>query len=230
MMKPTFFAKAKGKSAGEIYIYQDIGDGWFGGITAQSFADALKELGAVDTLDIYVNSPGGSVFDGVAIYNQLKRVKAQKTVHIDGIAASIASIICMAGDKIVCASNAMMMIHDPWGMCVGTAEDMRANAATLDQIRDTLLDTYVARTKGDKAKISQMMSDETWMKAEDAKAQGFVDEIESDAMEPADMAFALLNKFKNAPENLRAEASKTSAAIARMGMKVLKNTSRQVAA
>lgn len=217
-MKPTFFAKAKGNKAGELYIYQDIGDGWFGGITAQSFADAVKELGPVDTLDIYVNSPGGSVFDGVAIYNQLKRMKAKKTVHIDGIAASIASIICMAGDVIKCAPNAMMMIHDPWGMCVGTADDMRANASTLDQIRDTLLDTYVSRTKGDKATISKMMADETWLKAEDAKAQGFVDEIEEETMEPADMAFALLAKFKNTPAPLADKARGTNALIARMAM------------
>jgi ATP-dependent Clp protease protease subunit len=217
-MKLTFFAKAKGNKAGELYIYQDIGDGWFGGITAQSFADAVKELGAVDTLDIYVNSPGGSVFDGVAIYNQLKRIAAKKTVHIDGIAASIASIICMAGDVIKCAPNAMMMIHNPWGMCVGTAEDMRATAGTLDQIRDTLLDTYVARTKGDKAKISDMMAAETWMKAEDAKAQGFVDEIEEQTMEPADMAFALLNKFKNTPAPLAEKSRATNVLIAKMGM------------
>jgi ATP-dependent Clp protease protease subunit len=217
-MKPTFFAKAKANKSGELYIYQDIGDGWFGGITAQSFADAIKELGAVDTLDIYVNSPGGSVFDGVAIYNQLKRVKAHKTVHIDGIAASIASIICMAGDEIRCASNAMMMIHDPWGMCVGTATDMRASAGTLDQIRDTLLDTYVARTKGSRDDISKWMTDETWMKADEAKARGFIDAIDEETMEPADMAFALLNKFKNTPTPLAEKAKATNVLIAKMAM------------
>jgi ATP-dependent Clp protease protease subunit len=122
MMKPTFFAKAKGKT-GDLYIYEDIGSGWFGGIGPNDVKEALDEVGSVDTLNIYINSPGGSVFDGMAIYNQLKRFAARKVVHIDGIAASIASVIAMAGDEIVCAPNAMMMIHDPFGIAAGTAKD-----------------------------------------------------------------------------------------------------------
>ena len=113
MMK-TFFAKTR-KGRGEIYIYEDIGEGWFGGLTAKAFSDTMREIGDVSALDIYINSPGGSVFDGVAIYNQIKRFNGEKIIHIDGIAASIASVIAMAGDEIRIASNGMMMIHDPWG-------------------------------------------------------------------------------------------------------------------
>ncbi len=132
----------------------------------------------------------------------------------------------MAGDVIKCSPNAMMMIHDPWGMSVGTADDMRKCAGTLDQIRDTLLDTYVARTKGDRDEISAMMAAETWFKAEDAKKNGFVDEIEeSITEEPTDMAFALLSKFKNAPKPLVEKARETNNLIAKMGIRIAKNLS-----
>jgi ATP-dependent Clp protease protease subunit len=216
--KPTFFAKAKGAKAGELYIYNDIGGGFFGGISAQDVAESLKSLGQIETLDIYVNSPGGDVFEGIAIYNQLKRLKATKNVYIDGLAASIASVICMAGDKICCASNAMMMIHNPYGMCMGTSEDMRATADVLDQVRDQLVDTYATRSGEDKAKISDWMNAETWWKADDAKACGFVDEVTDDTMDAQNMAFALLAKFKKTPEPLAAKSRSSNVLIAKMNM------------
>lgn len=216
--KGTFFAKAKGNKSGELYIYNDIGGGFFGGISVQDVADSLKALGPVDTLDVFVNSPGGDVFEGIAIYNQLKRLSAKKTVYIDGIAASIASVICMAGDVIKCASNAMMMIHNPYGMCMGTSEDMRATADVLDQVRSTLIDTYAARTGADKAKISDWMDNETWWKASDAKECGFVDEVVDEAMEPQNMAFALLAKFKKTPDDLKMRSRATNVLLAKMSM------------
>ena len=120
---------AQAKDA-EIIIYDEIGAF---GIPAKAFLDELKALGPVPEVTVRINSPGGSVFDGVAIYNALKRHDAVVTVWIDGIAASIASMIAMAGDEVVMPENAMLMLHDPSGLAIGTAADMRALAdATVD--------------------------------------------------------------------------------------------------
>jgi len=136
-----FFAKAAGKKA-ELFLYDAIGADYFGdGITAKSVADALAEFTPKADLDIYINSPGGSVFDGIAIYNQLARWGGKKTVHIDGIAASIASVIAMVGDEIKIAENGLFMIHSAWGITVGNAAEMRKYADSLDKINGTILDT-----------------------------------------------------------------------------------------
>lgn len=197
----NFFAKTKGKR-GEIYLYEPIGEGWFGGITAKAFADTMKELGKVDALDIYINSPGGSVFDGIAIYSQIRRFDGEKVVCIDGIAASIASVIAMAGDEIRIADNGMLMIHDAWGMAIGTADEMRKTADSLDKVNDTILDTYVARTGGKRDEIAAWMDAETWMNADEAVERGFASKkTEEKKLEAS--TFALLAKFKNTPESLR---------------------------
>lgn len=213
-----FFAKANGKR-GEIYLYEAIGEGWFGGITAKSFSDSIKELGSVNAMDIYINSPGGSVFDGIAIYNQIKRHPAtEKTMHVDGIAASIASIIAMAGTEIRIADNGMFMIHDPWGMTIGTASEMRKQADALDKIRGTLLDTYVAKTGGDAKQISQWMTDETWMTADESVARGFATKKTAEKAVKAE--FSMLDKFAKVPDAIRRQATSTEARFARMDMRL----------
>lgn len=213
-----FFAKANG-NRGEIYIYEAIGEGWFGGITAKSFSDSIKELGSVNAMDIYINSPGGSVFDGIAIYNQIKRHSAaEKVVHVDGIAASIASIIAMSGTEIRIADNGMFMIHDPWGMTIGTASEMRKQADALDKIRGTLLDTYVAKTGGDAKQISQWMTDETWMTADESVARGFATKKTSEKAVKAE--FSMLDKFAKVPDAIRRQATSTEARFARMDMRL----------
>lgn len=214
-----FFAKSKGKR-GEVYIYDSIGEGFFGGISAKRFQETLQEVGAVDGLDIYVNSPGGSVFEGVAIYNLIKRHRASEViVNVDGVAASIASIIAMAGTKINMAENAMMMIHDPWGMAVGSADEMRKQAAALDKIRDMLLDTYVNRTKGKRDRISEWMSAETWMTAKEAVERGFADSMTEEKSVKA--SFDMFSNFKHVPDALRASKnSETESKIARMQMRL----------
>lgn len=209
----TFFAKANAKK-GEMFVYDEISR-W--GISADSFSKELRNLGAVDDLDVYINSPGGGVFDGIAIYNQIVRHPAKnKTMHVDGIAASIASIILMAGTKIKMAANGTVMIHDPWAFAGGTAKDMRKMADSLDLTREQLLDTYAKRTGGDRAAISTWMSDETWMNATEAKARGFADEI-SDAVE-MEASFNLLEKFAKLPDNLRQQAKSMSVKVARVNM------------
>ena len=174
---PNFKVRAAGKKTAEIYVYDVIGEDWWGGITAKDFAQALKDAGDIDTIKLRVNSPGGDVFDGFAIYNQLVRHSARVEADVDGEASSIASIIIMAADEIRVADNAMVMIHDPWSFAVGSAADMRDKAALLDQVKGSLLRTYAARTGQSEDVLSEWMSAETWFDAAQAKANGFADAI-----------------------------------------------------
>lgn len=215
-MNKAFFAKKAGKR-GEIYVYESIGEGWFGGITAKSFSDSVKELGSVDAMDIYINSPGGSVFDGISIYNQIKRFSGEKIVHIDGIAASIASVIAMAGDTINIAENGMMMIHDPWGFVIGTSGEMRKYADSLDKVRDTILTTYVSKTGGDEKQIAAWMDAETWMNAAESVERGFATKTTEEKAMKAE--FPMLSKFNNVPDALKQQATAPNVLLARMNMR-----------
>lgn len=181
---PNFRIRAAGKKTAEIYLYDVIGQDWWGGITAKDFAEALKSAGDIDTIKLRVNSPGGDVFDGFAIYNQLARHSARVEVDVDGEAASIASIIIMAADEIRVADNAMIMIHDPWSFAVGSADALRDKAVLLDQVKGSLLRTYAARTGQTEDTLSEWMSAETWFDAAQAKQNGFADTV----TEPVRMA------------------------------------------
>jgi ATP-dependent Clp protease protease subunit len=205
--------RAKGKT-GEIWLYDAVGSGGFfsDGITARQFERELTALGKVDTINLRINSPGGDVFDGVAIFNQLQRHPARIVVDVDGIAASIASIIAMAGDSINIAGNAMMMIHNPQGMAFGDQREMQRVAALLDTIAGTMADTYVARTGAKRADILGWMDDETWLTSEQAVAYGFADGVT--APQHVSACFDLLAHFRNTPRNLRAAAQASDAAQA----------------
>jgi ATP-dependent Clp endopeptidase proteolytic subunit ClpP len=195
--------KAAGKN-GEICLYDDIGESfWGGGISAAQFKKDLDALGAVNTIDLRINSPGGQVFDGLTIYNLLAQHKARITTHIDGLAASIASVIAMAGDEIRMADCAMMMIHNAAGMCAGTAEEMRSTADLLDTVTGTLQGVYAKRSGLDAGKIGKMMDDETWMTAQQAVDCGLANKI-VDSMNVSAMADLSRYKFRNAPTALLA--------------------------
>lgn len=184
---------AKGKAA-ELFLYGFVG-GW-DGVTAKRVADDLKALGKVDVINVRMNSFGGEVFEGYAIYNQLKRHPARVEIDIDGAACSIASIIACAGDSVRMARNAMYMIHDPAGGAWGTAADLRKTADLLEQVRSQLVDTYVQRTGLAANVVSDYMTAETWFKASEAAELGFVDQV-TDALDMA--ASADLSKFSNVP-------------------------------
>ena len=195
----------------EVWIYDQIGEDFWsgGGVTAKSFQ---KELSAIKAsqIDLHINSPGGSVFDGVAIYNLLKNHAANVTTFIDGIAASIASVIALAGDKVVMAANALYMIHNPTGVVVGSAKSMRETADILDKVRDTMANVYVKKTKTDPIEMQAMMEAETWMTADEALAAGFIDEV-SDEMDIAACVkfIPAMSKagFKHIPNELTANKS-----------------------
>lgn len=196
----------KGNKSAELWLYGYIG-GW-GGISAKQVADDLKAIGKVDTINVRMNSFGGEVVEGFAIYNQLHRNAATIEVDIDGAACSIASIIACAGSTVRMARNALYMIHDPAGGAWGTSKDLRATADLLDQVREQLVETYVKKTGLEASVVSDYMAAETWFKANDAAELGFVNQI-TDALEMA--ASADLSKFRNVPSwaEIRARPSKT---------------------
>lgn len=190
------------KDSAEIWLYEDIGEGWFGGISAKKFADELKAAGDVKDIYVRINSVGGNVFDGIAMYNSLKRHQAHISVSIDGIAASIASVIAMAGDKIDMAENASMMIHDPWTLAFGSAPDLRKQADELDKIRDNIATTYQAKSSLDADRISGMMAEETWMTASEALDFGFVDTLTDVQAIAASANNKILSQFNAIPEKV----------------------------
>jgi len=175
MLKYRMNAKTGGRA--EVLIYEDIGDSWFGGVSAKQFSIDLKALGDVQTIDLRINSYGGDVFDGLAIYRQLVDHKATVISHVDGIAASIASVIAMAGDEIMIAEAGEIMIHDAWGVAIGPAEDMRAVADRLDAISGTIADVYVARTGQTKDQVRAWMTAETTFQSADAVKYGFAQSV-----------------------------------------------------
>lgn len=171
-----FEVKNLTETSADIFIYDEIGESMFGGgISATSVIDQLRALGS-RKLNVRINSPGGSVFEGVAIYNALARHPGEVNTYIDGIAASIASIIAMAGKRVFIAENAMIMIHNPWSFAAGASDDLRKTADVLDQIKETLITTYATRTGIERASIARMMDEETWMTSSEAVTQKFADE------------------------------------------------------
>lgn len=205
MAKDFYSIKAKADKRAEIWIYEQIGeDFWGDGVGAKQFTADLKALDATH-IDLHLNSPGGAVFDGNAIYNALRNHPATVTTYIDGLAASIASVIALAGDHVVMASNALYMIHEPWGMALGTADEMRKTADVLDKTRDTIVGVYASKTGSSDEELLAAMSAETWYSADEALAAGFVDEVAGEMKVAACAEWQSL-PFMHAPETLFAEA------------------------
>lgn len=207
----NFKNKNDSPSIGELMLYGDISSqSWWGDeVTPKQFKDDLDSLGEISELNIYINSGGGDVFAGQAIHSMLKRHKAKKTCYVDGLAASIASVIAMAADKIIMPSNAMMMIHKAWTFAIGNADDMRKMADDMDKIDESIISAYENKTGLPRDEILKLMEDETWMTAQDAKEKGFADEIENEKKVAASVngAFFMLNdqifdtgKYKNTPK------------------------------
>lgn len=193
-MKSWYQITNKSDIAAEVCIYDEIG---MFGITARDFLNELKSVGN-RKITLRINSPGGEVFDGLAIYNRLSEHAPGVEVKIDGIAASMASVIAMVGSPITMAENALLMIHNPNGICMGDATDMRDLADMLDKVKGSLTGAYERKTGKTSDEITAMMNDETWMNAEEAKAHGFIDEI----TQPMKMAA----KFDKLKTNARIEA------------------------
>jgi ATP-dependent protease ClpP protease subunit len=171
-----FSIKAEAETA-DVLIYDYIG---WGGVTAADFATALQAVTA-KAITVRLNTPGGDVFDGLAIFNTLKAHGAQIHVRVDGIAASIGSIIAMAGHTITMGESAFLMVHNPWALTVGNAEDMRAMADTLEKIGGSLANIYASRAKTTPEQAQAWMNAETWFTADEAKALGLADAVQGAA-------------------------------------------------
>lgn len=188
---PTFYALEKsGDNETTVTLYDEIGA--FGAGSKQFLGDIGKLSG--QHIHLRINSPGGSVVEGTAIYNALRRHKGGVTVHIDALAASMASVIAMAGAPVLIADNALLMIHNPWTVSMGGSEDLRKEADLLDMLKVNLRNAYVRKTGLGETEIQDMMDKETWLDAVDAVALGFADAIEEGVAAAATAT----------PENLRA--------------------------
>jgi ATP-dependent Clp endopeptidase proteolytic subunit ClpP len=157
----------------EVLIYEEIGSY---GVSAKQFVADLAAISETN-LTVRINSPGGDVYDGIAIYNALASRKGTVTCQIDGLAASAASFIAMAGDTVTAHSSAMLMIHKAWGLAIGNDDDMRSTADLLTKIDGQIADLYAARSGKTSAAIMKLMVAETWFTADEAKAAGLVDEV-----------------------------------------------------
>jgi ATP-dependent protease ClpP protease subunit len=193
-----FSIKAKKDNAAEVFIYDEVGRGFFGGgVDPLELLKEIAELKLVagDELTVRINSPGGDFIDGNAIYNNLRTLKAKVIVRVDGVAASAASIIAMAGDRIEMPENAMLFIHNPWMWAAGDSETMRKAADDLDHMQENAIGTYMrkAGSKLARGELVKMLDAETWLSAEDSVKHGFADVVD----EPVRAAALAQFDFRN---------------------------------
>ncbi|EET2984206.1 Clp protease ClpP [Escherichia coli] len=202
-MKTWFSIKAM---ADVVYvrIYDEIG-GY--GVKASALTDEINACGNASEIHLSIHSPGGDIFEGLAIYNALKNHPAKKIVHIEGMAASMASFIAMCGDHIVMPENAMMMIHAPRGVTAGVSGDVRRFADLMDKLGDTMAETYAGRTGRSKQEITSMMEAETWMDGNECKANGFADEVIPAITAMARIESKRIGDFSNMPEKIKSMIS-----------------------
>lgn len=179
----------------DVYIYDEVS---WAGVTADDFVKDLNDIKS-GTIRLHINTPGGNVFDGITIYNALKQHQAKVETYIDGLAASIGSIIAMAGDDVYMSENAFFMIHSPFCITAGSAEDLRKTAEMLDKIGETIINTLSKESGSDIEKVKGWVADETWFTAKEALDAGFVDKIIDG--EEVDNKYDL-SVFDNAPESL----------------------------
>ena len=169
----------KSITVAEIILYADIGEDWWGdgsSVSARDFNKILKDIpDSVNEIQLRINSPGGDVFDGITIYNRLKQHKAKIVVYVDAMAASIASIIALAGDEIIFGEGASMMIHKPWTRATGNSNDIMNVVDRLDEVEEQLVGIYARRTGMERAELKDLMAKETWFDAEQAIEAGFAD-------------------------------------------------------
>lgn len=198
--------KMSADNAADIFIYGEITNHEWDetDTTASSFKKELDDLGDVSTINLYVNSPGGSVFEGIAIHNMLKRHKARVVARIDALAASIASVIVMAADEIRMPANSMLMIHNPWTLAVGNSDELRKIADDLDRIGKSSMRSYLEKA-GDKLtedKLQEMLDAETWLSAQEAYQYGLCDVVEESNEMAASISDDYLQRYKNVPKNI----------------------------
>lgn len=198
--------QSSNKEEADIYIFGEIVSFKWDDTdtTAASFQKELKELGDVNRINLHINSPGGSVFEGIAIGNMLKQHKAHVTAHVDALAASIASVIVASCDEVIMPENSMLMIHNPMMGIFGNALELRKAAESLDKIAGPSVVTYLAKA-GDKLteeKIKQIMDEETWLSANEAYEYGLCDVVEQANQMVASISEKLFDTYQKVPDRL----------------------------
>lgn len=182
-----------------VYLYDVIGEDWFGGVSAKEFVPALNAIDA-DTINLRINSPGGDVFDGRTIATALRNHKARVVAYIDGQAASAATYVALAADEVVMAEGGFFMIHNAWTLAMGNASDFMDTAELLGKVDASIVADYQRKTGKTPEQIAQWMADTTWFTAEEALAEGFVDRIDTGT--PAAKNHWNLDAYGNAPAAL----------------------------
>lgn len=183
----------------ELWIYDVIGEGFYEeGTTAKGIRDELKSFAKDEEINLFINSPGGDVFEAVAIKTQLEQSPNKINVQIDGVAASAASVIMLAGDTISMAEGSMVMIHEPWGLTVGDEAEHTAQANALGKVAVGLAEMYAKRAGKEPKTLREMMRAETWLTADEAIELGLADK----SIESAAKAYKIPSEFgyKNAPK------------------------------
>ena len=205
--------KNQTESSADLFFYGDIvSETWQSEWYEDDMAPGdvkkfLDQLDGTENINIHINSGGGSVFGGIAIYNMLRRNNAHKTVYVDGLAASIASVIMMAGDEIVMPKNATVMIHKPsasYFFTTKNADDLRKDAESLDTCQEAIMQTYMTKAKVDKEEIEQKVNDETWLTGEEA-AELFDIKVEEANDAVACAGSSMFFCYKNVPTSLTAQ-------------------------
>lgn len=203
-VKPVAFAAKADSGVLTLEIYDAIGADFFGeGITSKGISDAIEQAGEFSSITLRINSPGGDLFEGVTIYNLLKSQDKPVNVMIDGLAASAASLIAMAGNTRVMGDGSVLMIHNAMSLAFGYAADLRKTADVLDTVTDSAADIYVANTGNKKEDVIAMMTAETWMTPQEAVDKGFVTGASSQKVQTTN-SFNL-EVFNNVPAELKAE-------------------------
>lgn len=192
--------RAVADNAADISIYDEIG-GW--GISAHWFAEELVALGSITQINLHIHSPGGSIFDGLAIYNLLKNHPARKVVYVDGVACSMASVIAMVGDPVIMPENAMMMIHRPRGIAGGESSDIRDYADLLDKMESVIIPIYAEKTGKSPDDIAALLASETWMSGAECVREGFADKVIQPVRAMAQLHSKRLEEFEHMPQNIK---------------------------
>lgn len=223
-LKQFLTVKNETLTSADLYFYGDIVSDWWGAWTdadqyPEAIRDFLKEQDG-KALNIYINSAGGSVFAGIAIYNMLLRHKGFKTVYVDGMAASIASVIALAGDRVIIPSNAFIMIHKPWSYAEGNANDLRKMAEELDAVESGIMNVYKDHIVDgvDMADIQKMVENETWLNGEEA-AKYFNIEVGA-AKEYAAKVTETVSKYAAVPKEIIKSAQAADNTVASVAEKI----------
>ncbi|EKS8371201.1 head maturation protease, ClpP-related [Bacillus thuringiensis] len=197
----AFQAEAKADSL-DITMYGDIGESWWSDSTSAVDIERALQATAANVINIHLNSPGGDVFDGIAIYNQLKNHPAKVIIHVDGLAASAASIIAMAADELIMNTGSMLMIHEASTWTWGTKLDIRKTLNALEGIDKSIADIYMTRYKGERSEMDTMIANETWFTANEAVEMGLAHQVneqveDNDVVDPEEFKNHVLQKFRN---------------------------------